>query len=178
MYHCNLGYPLVREGTELIVASNVYPRDATAQVGVNTWQIYEAASEAYPEQVFFHHPKGLGSNPTYTEAILITENIGLRFEWSTESMPYLTQWKNTRQGIYVCGIEPGNCIPEGQNAARASGRLVMLQPGETQYFTLQLEILDGAEAVQKCRDEIETLKTEGTLVSGCNLAGYEHYERH
>jgi hypothetical protein len=179
MYHCNLGYPLVHEGTKLIVAGDdVYPRDAAAQAGVDTWQTYEAASEAYPEQVFFHHPKGLGSKPAYTEAILISENIGLKFEWSTEFMPYLTQWKNTRQGIYVNGVEPGNCIPEGQNAARASGRLVILQPEEVHYFSLRLEILDGLEAIQDRLAFTERLKTEGTLVAGCNLAGYERYEGH
>jgi hypothetical protein len=176
MYHCNLGYPLVREGTELVVASDVYPRDAVAQAGINIWQHYEAASVSYPEQVFFHHVKK--AKPNSTLAAVLNDNIGLKFDWSSSSMPYLTQWKNTRQGIYVCGIEPGNCIPEGQNAARASGRLVMLQPGESHYSWLTLEILDGAEAVQKCRDEIESLKTDGTLVAGCNLAGYERYKRH
>ena len=174
LYHCNLGYPLIREGTELIVAGDdVYPRDADAKAGVNTWQIYEAASEAYPEQVFFHHLKGLGSNPTHTQVALINENIGLKFEWSTEFMPYLTQWKNTRQGIYVSGIEPGNCIPEGQNAARASGRLVMLQPEEVHYFSLRLEILDGIEALRECRAFTERLRTQGTTIVGCDLTGYE-----
>jgi galactose mutarotase-like enzyme len=178
MYHCNLGYPLVREGTELLVASDVYPRDATAQAGVDTWQTYEAASVGYPEQVFFHHVKIPNWISVYVNAALVNENMGLKFQWVQSAMPYLTQWKNTRQGIYVCGIEPGNCIPEGQNAARESGRLVILQPGETQDFMLTLEILDGAEVVQAFRAGIESLKTEGTLIAGCNLTGYERYEAH
>lgn len=41
-----------------------------------------------------------------------------------------------------------------------------------------LEVLDGVEAVQKCRADIEALKTEGSLVAGCNLAGYERYDGH
>jgi hypothetical protein len=178
MYHCNVGYPLVREGTELVVASEVYPRDAVAKAGADTWQTYEAASVGYPEQVFFHHVKSMNSNRTFVNVALTNDDIGIKFQWTQAEMPYLTQWKNTRQGIYVCGIEPGNCIPEGQNAARASGRLVMLQPGETRYLWLILEILNGKEAVQTFRAEIEQLKFEGTLVDGCNLAGYKRYEAH
>ena len=60
-------------------------------------------------------------------------------------MPYLTQWKNTRQGIYVCGIEPGNCLPEAR-AWRAKGRLVWLGRA-AQTFGCTLTVLDGAEAV-------------------------------
>ncbi|MDQ7026363.1 MAG: aldose 1-epimerase family protein [Anaerolineae bacterium] len=172
LYHCNVGYPLVREGTELLVASDIYPRDDDALSGVETWQTYEGASVGYPEQVFFHHAKQ--DNTHTAQAALFNEDIGLKFAWKTDTLPYLTQWKNTRQGIYVCGIEPGNCIPEGQNAARESGRLVMLQPNETQSFDLTIEVLDGAEAIQQCRAAIERLQTDGTPVADCNLAGYEH----
>lgn len=175
LYHCNVGYPLVREGTELLVASDVYPRDEDAQAGIETWQAYDGASVGYPEQVFFHHVKQDISQ--MAQAALLNQDIGLKFAWQADSLPYLTQWKNTRQGIYVCGIEPGNCIPEGQNAARDSGRLVMLQPNETQSFVLTIEVLDGAEAVQQCRANIERLQIDGIPVENCNLAGYERYDK-
>jgi galactose mutarotase-like enzyme len=173
LYHCNLGYPLVHDGTELVVASAVYPRDARAEAGSQSWQRYEAASPLYPEQVFFHHLKHKNGQ---AKAALLNADFGLELSWETATLPYLTQWKNTRQGTYVCGLEPGNCIPEGQNAARESGRLVLLQPGETQSFSLTLRVLDGAEAVARCRREIEMLQREGEALPGCDLSGYRRIE--
>jgi len=173
LYHCNLGYPLIREGTELIVASDVYPRDDEAQAGVETWNRYTAAAPDYAEQVFFHRVK---QEHNQTRAALLNEDMGLKFAWDTDQLPYLTQWKNTRQGIYICGIEPGNCLPEGQNAARESGRLLMLQPGETHDFSLTLSVLDGADALQQCRQEIQQLQANGRLVANSNFSGYTKYE--
>lgn len=172
LYHCNLGYPVVREGTELIVASDVYPRDDNAKAGVDTWNHYEAASVGYEEQVFFHHVRTIkGERKDFAVATLRNQDIALEFAWNTRQMPYLTQWKNTRQRIYVCGIEPGNCIPEGQHAASKSGRLVMLNPSETHRFNLCIEVKDG-EAV----DAKQSNKQEfGKPVEACNLSDYSKY---
>lgn len=175
LYHCNFGYPLIRKGTELVVASDVYPRDAAAQAGIDTWQHYDEAAPNYPEQVFFHHPRVLvDDSGDIASASLIRDDIGLEIAWNTRHMPYLTQWKNTRQGIYVCGVEPGNCIPEGQNAARQSGRLVVLQPGEQQTFELMLTILDTAEARTRARDRVQQVQHDGLSITTCNLQGYTH----
>lgn len=64
----------------------------------------------------------------------------MQLEWDTTTSP-LTQWKNFRRSIYLCGVEPGNCLPEGQNRASAGGRLVMLEPGEQHKFYNRLTIL-------------------------------------
>lgn len=169
LYHCNLGYPLVRAGTELITASDVYPRDAIAQAGLENWNTYEGASPRYAEQVFFHHSKTMQGQRNFTMASIITADIGLEFSWDTKNMPYLSQWKNTREGIYVCGVEPGNCIPEGQNAARESGRLVMLEPQEKQQFELFIEILDGEDDINRSKKKIQTLQEKGNVIESCQL---------
>lgn len=174
LYHCNFGYPLIREGTEFQVVSDVYPRDDAAKAGIESWHRYDAATPDYAEQVFFHHVYCVFE--TECIAALINDDIALQIRWKTDAMPYLTQWKNTRQGIYVCGIEPGNCIPEGQNAARDAGRLVMLKPGEKQTFDLTLTVLDTDEARARFQVDCENLKQKGTPVAGCNLEGYTRYE--
>lgn len=175
LYHCNFGYPLIRQGTELVVASDVYPRDPAARAGIETCNHYDEAAPNYAEQVFFHHPRILiEDNGSIASAALIRDDIGIEIAWNTGHMPYLTQWKNTRQGIYVCGVEPGNCIPEGQNAARQSGRLVVLQPGEQQTFELMLTILDTAEARTRARDRVQQVQQNGLLITACNLQGYTH----
>lgn len=167
LYHFNFGYPLVRAGTELAVASKVYPRNARAREGLASWEVYEGPTPGFEEQVFFHHV--WAGRDQYALAALLNADFGLKVEWQTPALPYLTQWKNTRQNIYVCGVEPGNCIPEGLNAARRNGRLVMLQPGETQSFRCVLTVLDGADAVRDCRSAVESARQIGEPVSNCRL---------
>jgi hypothetical protein len=60
------------------------------------------------------------------QVVLSSEEFGVALSWDAAAAPYFTQWKNYRKGTYVCGIEPGNCVPEGQNRARRSGRLQQL----------------------------------------------------
>jgi hypothetical protein len=174
LYHFNLGFPLIREGTEFLTTGNGYPRDDTARTGLDTWASYEAGSPHYAEQVFFHHGKYAerSDSTKYSLSGILNDDLGLQFRWHTDSMPYLTQWKNTRQGIYVSGIEPGNCIPEGQNAARHRGRLVMLEPQQTMSFVCELLVLDGKQEIETCRQRISLLEQTGKPIEGCRLENY------
>lgn len=161
LYHFNLGYPLMAEGAQLFTPSvTTYARDEVARPGLDRWANYDAAIPGYKEQVYFHHLKG--DNNGYTEVALVRGEFGMAVEWKLDTLPYLTQWKNMRQGMYVTGIEPGNCIPEGQNAARNSGRLKMLQPGESVAFNCRLKLLEGADAVEAAKARIASLAASGT----------------
>ncbi len=144
LYHFNVGFPMVGAGARLHTPDeNVIPRDDHAVPGLDRWADYDAASAQYAEQVFFHHVKA--GQDGMSEALLTRNNLGLAIRWNTSTLPYLTQWKNTRQGVYVSGIEPSNCLPEGQNRARESGRLVMMEPGESREFSCSLTLLGDAK---------------------------------
>jgi hypothetical protein len=179
LYHFNLGFPLIQSGTKLFTPNvAVYPRDDAAKAGFKTWATYEEASAGYPEQVFFHHlrtNKTTGKGKTYSSKVLVAnkdEDFGLLLKWQADSLPYFTQWKNTRQGMYVSGIEPGNCIPEGQNAARRNERLVMLEPGQVVETYLSLEVLDGAEQMQTYKEMILRMQQEKTIATNAKLKDY------
>jgi hypothetical protein len=171
LYHINLGYPLIREGTQFHSPYEaVYSRDEEARKGYDRWPTYDAATPRYAEQVYWHHVKA--DETGQTVAALLNDDFGLQFEWNTIQLPYLTQWKNYRQGIYVCGIEPGNCLPEGQVAAWNKGRLVMIEPDAIHDFACKLTVLASADARQQSRDQIDQLRLEGAPVSGCKLDDY------
>jgi galactose mutarotase-like enzyme len=180
VHHFNLGYPLISESTQLVTANaGVYPRDDRATPYVADWENYHAATEGYPEQVFFHHPK---THPhkklqsQWSKALLKHGNFGLLFSWNAANQPYLTQWKNTRNGIYVCGVEPGNCIPEGQNSARATKRLHYLAAGAEETFTCVLSIIDGEAAMEDTLADIADLKQNGMPAENFHLDDYVKHE--
>ncbi|RMF81227.1 MAG: DUF4432 family protein, partial [Chloroflexi bacterium] len=154
LYHLNPGYPLIREGVQLHTPyEQVYPFNNIARAGLDRWPVYDAATPQYVEQVFLHHLKQ--DDTGMTEVVLASDDFGLSFAWPLRDMPYLTQWKNVRQGIYVCGVEPGNCVPEGLNKARDSGRVVMLEPGATASGRVLMTVLDGAEAVADAKARVD-----------------------
>jgi hypothetical protein len=168
LYHFNVGFPLVSAGARLDVpAAHSYPRDDAAHPGFDRWPEYDAATPGYAEQVFYHHVKSDESG--WSRTALLHDNFGLEVAWDARAMPYLNQWKNTRQGIYVNGIEPANCVPEGLNWARQQGIVQILQPGESQTFAARLTVLDGVDAVQREKAELEGLRQNGTPVNGFNL---------
>ncbi len=171
LYHLNFGYPLIRQGTKLVTPSEaVVPRTDEAVKGQARWAEYDAAIPGFAEQVWFHVVRADADGQT-TVALMQPE-FGLRFDYNTRTLPFLTQWKNIRQGIYVCGVEPGNCLPEGQVKARDKGRLDVLEPGESIDFAIKLTVLDGADAIAQTRDRIDQLAASGTAVPGLDLSDY------
>ncbi len=171
MYHCNLGYPLVGEGARLLTAhARVVPTTDDARGGIHRWAEYDAPTPGYPEQVFFHQLKADASGQT--EVALVRGDLGLSWAWDTRQMPYLTQWKNTRTKLYVCGVEPSTSLPEGLNRPRKAGRLAMLQSGASLDTVLRLSVLDGADAVKAAAQRIDRLQQTGTAVAAPALLDY------
>lgn len=164
LHHFNFGYPLVQEGVRLYVAHvGVVPRDMQAASALHDWPNYHAPTPRHLEEVYFHRP--LLDENGRSVAVLTSETFGLMLEWDATHAPYLTQWKNFRQGTYVCGVEPGNCLPEGQNRAQRHGRLVHLAAGEHHRFWNRLTVLDGAEAVQQALERVALLQRHGRPAS-------------
>jgi hypothetical protein len=170
LYHVNPGFPFVAEGTRLATPNQaVYPRDDEARTGIQSWDLYREPTRGYKEQVFFHHLK---SQDNMTAVMMYRETLGLALEWNAEQLPYFTQWKNTRETMYVCGLEPGNCLPEGQNAARQAGRLQKLAPRQTRSFGLTIEVVDGTASIGQHLKALNHIAENGTSIASAKLDSF------
>lgn len=140
LYHCNLGYPLLHPDSELLVESEVTPRDEAAAAGLATYNRFHEPVADYPEQVFYHQP--VADEDGYGSATLRnrTLGLGLRLRFRLAELPNLIQWKMMQRGTYVLGLEPANCWVEGRAADRARGILRFLEPGEQVELALDMEI--------------------------------------
>jgi hypothetical protein len=140
LYHCNLGWPLVDDGAEIVVpGARTTARDAVAQGGLDRWSRPGPPREGFREQVFRHD---LPAGRTATAAVR-NERLGLELEIevSADTLPHLYQWTMTGTGTYVVGLEPANCAGiEGRAAARAAGVLVELEPGESRQYRLAITV--------------------------------------
>lgn len=141
LYHLNFGFPLVGEDTVLVhSAAKVIPRDAEAEKGLETYNTYEKPTSGYQEQVFYLDFNDCG------EAFcqLWNEKIqkGVRVCFTTNEFKYFGVWKMMGKGDYVVGLEPCTWKPEGRAAARASGELEYIMPGEKREFTFVLKVIE------------------------------------
>ncbi|MEP7088880.1 MAG: aldose 1-epimerase family protein [Nocardioidaceae bacterium] len=137
LYHVNLGWPLLDEGSVVeIPHAAVEPRDADAASGLRRRYDVGAPVPGFREQVFIHHAA------SEHVATVTNEARGLRLTLRySETLPALFQWKMTAPQHYVLGLEPAN-TPEiqGREAARASGRLPRLDPGQSVDYRVDFEM--------------------------------------
>ncbi len=146
LYHCNFGFPLLAEGTELLAPDKqVTPRDAGAAAGLDAHARYEAPIDGYQEQVFYHDLAADASG--YATVILANraynggQGLGAYLRYRQAELPRLIQWKMVGPGTYVTGLEPANASVEGRDVERARGTLQFLEPGEQREYLLEIGVL-------------------------------------
>ncbi len=145
LYHFNVGYPLLDAGATVdVVGSDAgpTPRDKPAAAGLSTWRSFPEPVSDFPEQVYRHDldPAGPGKvtvrNPR--------SGLSLSIAVDPTVLPWAFQWKSAASNTYVLGIEPANCpVIDGRSAARASGVLPELDPGESRSYRIELSVETG-----------------------------------
>lgn len=145
LYHFNFGFPLLDAQTEIrFPAGSVNPREADLSLeDLGVWQPPQAG---YRERVYYHENLSTGAdglaavtlrNPHFP---LADRPLTVRLAWDARSLPVLVQWKMPGEGTHVLGIEPANCHVEGRTAERERGTLVLLAPGQTVEYNLELSV--------------------------------------
>lgn len=148
LYHFNLGFPFLSEEAQLEVeVEETVPRDADAEAGLADWMSFHPPREGYREQVFRHVPVADADGRVQVWVENPALGIGLRWTYDKAQLPHLFQWKMLGQGLYVLGVEPANCSGmRGRAAARESGDLPYLAPGESRRYELELEVVELAQS--------------------------------
>lgn len=152
LYHVNLGFPLLAEGTELIApARSVRPRDDVAAPGLDVHNRYEAPIDGYREQCFYHDlvadAQGFVTVVLANRAFGGGRGLGVYLKWRQAELPFFTQWKMVCAGTYVTGLEPANCLVEGRDKERSRGTLQHLAPGESREYLVELGVLGSNEEI-------------------------------
>lgn len=159
LYHCNIGFPVVDGGSELISPTkSVTPRDA----GLSTqdYDKFDPPTPGFSERVYYHD-MATGPDGTVTAALInrtIPGGLGFYVKYNKNELPFFTEWKMTGQGIYVVGMEPGNCHPEGRVKEREMGTLQILEPGEVRSYKLELGTLTTEAAISEVVEQNKKIR--------------------
>jgi hypothetical protein len=163
LYHFNIGWSVVDEGSRLITASRtVQARDKSAEQGLVNYASFGAPVAGYQEQVFYHEqiPDAQGK---VRVGIVSPERsngrIAVFLEYDQAALKRFTQWKQLGAGAYVCGLEPSNCTINGQAWEQQQGTLPALRPGEKRSYRLKLEVTDCSERIDALTQQIRLLKS-------------------
>lgn len=161
LYHMNLGAPLLDQASELVLPSSG-----------TTWRTPGAGASA-DAHLEFHKPRAgtleeayahdlvADDDGTVTVALLNRHDPagswGLQLTYDQAAFPNFLQWRYLDAGTYVMGFEPSTNDVRGRQAARDSGSLIILEPGQSREYRTSVAILDGAEACDAVVERNATL---------------------
>jgi hypothetical protein len=155
LYHVNVGWPIVDDGSELLV-----PATAVTARGDYPTEGYEkmhAPVPGYAEQVFEHE---LVSDPHGRVSVAVVNpklKLGAYEVFRPDQLPHHFIWRMLGEGTYVVGIEPSTNRTAGRLDARARGELIELEPGESRRYELELGALNGADELDLFTEHINRL---------------------
>ena len=158
LYHINIGYPLLDEGTRLLAPTrSVTPRDQAASGHEDRWNLMDPPRDNEPEYVFIHDlawdSKGNGVVCVVNDRL----KLGLKIQFTGEHLPHFMEWKSTASGDYVLGLEPANSSVYGRPYHEAEGSLHRLPPFAKERNVLTFTVLEGEEELRAAQAEIEAI---------------------
>ncbi len=130
LYHVNLGYPMLDEGTRIEAEPlSVIPRTPWAKAGQDEIFSMSGAIPGREEQCWFLTMK----EPRVS---LVNEGLGKHFvlSWSGDTLPHFVEWKSMASGDYALGLEPSTTELDGGFAYRT------IAPGERIRFSVTMEV--------------------------------------
>ena len=146
LYHVNLGWPVVDEGSELLVpATGVEPR---GDHPVEGYRVMHAPEAGYVEQVFEHELAAEVDGRVPVGIVNRAGGIGAYEVFRRDQLPHHFVWRMLGEGTYVVGIEPSTNRTAGRLDARQRGELTELDPGESRSYDLELGALAGVDEIE------------------------------
>jgi hypothetical protein len=148
LYHCNYGWPLVDEGTEIVCKGNWASRGLDMDNAVfNSRRDFQKCSKPLES----HRGGGEGCafiDVTADKKGMCTVGLhnrrlalALVLKYNKKQLPWLSNWQHWGPGEYVSALEPGTNPPIGQAKARAQKTLIHIAPGKSRTYDLEMTVL-------------------------------------
>jgi hypothetical protein len=155
LYHVNLGWPVVDEGSELLApATSVRARDDESAAGYET---FHGPTAGYVEQVFEHELAAEEDGRVPVAVVNRAVGLGAYQLFHQSRLPFHFVWRMLGEGTYVVGIEPSTNRPAGRLDGRERGELNELAPGERRTYELELGALDGHCQIERFAARVAAL---------------------
>ncbi len=159
LYHFNFGYPLLDEGTRIIVPQNkILPRTEIAKENITEFEKISGPIDQFKEHVFYIESASNEKGDTYAALINDQLGLGVYVKYNLSELPILVEWKSMASGDYALGLEPGTHYLEGRDEERKKGTLKTLAPFGQLTFNLEIGVLDGKNEIDMFVRKLEKLR--------------------
>ncbi len=145
LYHCNVGWPIVEEGSRLLV-----PTHAVREIHDDPPGSYREIGAPQPAGVERVYEQEVDADADGRVAVaVVNEARRLAFvqRFRADQLPIHNLWRMLAEGFYALGLEPATNRDSGRWEARRLGELRTLAPGETRPYELDLEVVEGEAAL-------------------------------
>jgi hypothetical protein len=158
LYHCNVGFPVVDAGAEMIYPAG--PGTCVSEASSPDYATLTGPSASFVEECYEHD---MQAGPDgFVGAAVVNREIGLgvfqRYERS--AMPHHITWRQLGSVAYVVAMEPSTNRDAGRFDARERGELAYLAPGETKRYQLEIGALVGNDSIDGFAREASALAGE------------------
>lgn len=156
LYHCNFGWPLVDEGTDIIWKGRCESRGLDMDNAIfNSKRNFRKCSGPMESH------RGSGEGCGFIDASadktgrctvgLHNRRLGiaLSMTYKKRQLPCLANWQHWGPGEYVTALEPGTNPPIGQAKAREQKRLIQLAPGKSRTYDLEMSVFTNKTQIRR-----------------------------
>lgn len=162
LYHCNYGWPLVDEGTQIVwkgkcvsrgmdMDNAIFNRRHDFRKCCKPLSSHKGGGEACGFIDVTDNRNGSCTIGLYNQNL----NLAVTMKYNKKQLPSLTNWQHWGAGEYVTALEPGTNPPIGQGKARKQKGLIYIAPGKSRTYDLQITVLTDGRQIKRF------LKTSG-----------------
>jgi len=162
LYHCNFGWPLADEGTEIVWKGKCVSRGLDMDNAVfNSGHNFRRCSKPIDSHRGGGEACGFIDVAADKEGIctigLYNRRLGLALvmKYKKKQLPCLANWQHWGPGEYATALEPGTNPPVGQKKARERKELIHIAPGKSRTYELEMKVLTDKKSIS------QFLKTAG-----------------
>jgi Domain of unknown function (DUF4432) len=156
LYHVNVGWPVVDAGSEyLIPAADGVP---VAEYPTHDYRTITGPNEGFPEECYEHDtiPEADGRVPV--AVVNRSAGLGAYQLYRKNQFRFHTMWRMLGEGTYGVAMEPTTNRDAGRFDAKERGELMLLKPGESRRYELEVGALDGIAAIDAFASRVDKLR--------------------
>ena len=143
LYHCNVGFPVIDEGSELLVPSARTTTDYG--VPIEGYRTLSAPIPDFTEACFEHELVAEAAGTVPVAVVNCRLGLGVYQVFRISQLPHHTVWRMMGEDTYAMALEPATNRDAGRWDARERGELITLLRGQSRQYDLEIGALSGPE---------------------------------
>jgi hypothetical protein len=159
LYHCNVGFPVVDEGSELLLPSDRTRTDPWDSI--ETYRTLTAPQRDFQEACFYERVLGEPTGIVPTGVVNPRLGLGVYQLFHNDQLPEFMVWRMMGEGAYAVALEPGTNRAVPRADLRKGGEIIELAPGQTRSYDLELGVIDGPQAIDAFAGRVHAATSRG-----------------